>query len=69
MKIAIFSDIDGNAIALEAVLKDISTRNIDLIFCLGDLVGYGAYPNEVIELIRKNHIPTILGNYDDGGRL
>jgi putative phosphoesterase len=66
MKIAIFSDIHGNAIALDAVLKDISSRNIDMIFCLGDLVGYGAYSNEVIELIRKNHIPTVMGNYDDG---
>jgi putative phosphoesterase len=66
MKIALFSDIHGNAIALEAVLKDISSRNIDIIFCLGDLVGYGAYPNEVIELIRNNHVPTIMGNYDDG---
>ncbi len=66
MKIAVFSDIHGNAIALEAVLKDIDTRNIDLIFCGGDLVGYGAYPNEVISLIRKYRIPTIMGNYDDG---
>jgi putative phosphoesterase len=66
MRIAVFSDIHGNAIALEAVLKDIKTRNIDLVLCGGDLVGYGAYPNEVIELIRKNRIPTIMGNYDDG---
>ena len=66
MKIALFSDIHGNAIALEAVLKDICTRDVDLTFCLGDLVGYGAYPNEVIDLIRKNHIPTVMGNYDDG---
>lgn len=66
MKIAVFSDIHGNAIALEAVLNDINTRNIDLVFCGGDLVGYGAYPNEVINLIRKYRIPTIMGNYDDG---
>jgi putative phosphoesterase len=66
MKIAVFSDIHGNVIALEAVLKDIVSRRVDMIFCLGDLVGYGAYPNEVIELIRKNHIPVIMGNYDDG---
>lgn len=66
MKIAIFSDIHGNAIALEAVLKDLYYRQVDLVFCGGDLVGYGAYPNEVIELIRKNRIPTIMGNYDDG---
>lgn len=66
MKIAIFSDVHGNAIALEAVLNDINSRGIDLVFCGGDLIGYGAYPNEVIDLIRKNRIPTIMGNYDDG---
>lgn len=66
MRIAIFSDIHGNSLALVAVLKDISTRDIDIKCCLGDLVGYGAYPNEVIELIHNNHIPTIMGNYDDG---
>ena len=66
MKIAIISDIHGNAIALEAVLRDIGTRKTDLILCGGDLAGYGAYPNEVIDLIRKNHIPTVMGNYDDG---
>ncbi len=66
MKIAVFSDVHGNAVALEAVLKDINARNIDLVFCGGDLVGYGAYPNEVIALIRKYRIPTIMGNYDEG---
>lgn len=65
MTIAVFSDIHGNAMALEAVLNDINSRNIDLVFCGGDLVGYGAYPNEVIKLIRKYRIPTILGNYDE----
>ena len=66
MKIAIFSDVHGNAIALESVLDDINSRGIDLVFCGGDLVGYGAYPNEVINLIRKYRVPTIMGNYDDG---
>lgn len=66
MKIAIISDIHANAGALEAVLNDINSRNIDLVFCGGDLVGYGAYPNEVINLIRKYRIPTIMGNYDSG---
>ncbi len=65
MRIAILSDIHANAIALEAVLEDINSRHIDLVFCSGDLVGFGAYPNEVINLIRKNRIPTIMGNYDD----
>lgn len=66
MKIAIFSDIHGNVYALRAVLADIQSRGVDMVFCGGDLVGYGAFPNEVISLIRENHIPTIMGNYDQG---
>ena len=66
MRIAAFSDIHGNLHALQAVLADIDQQNVDRLFCLGDLVGYGAYPNEVIELIRARDIPTIMGNYDDG---
>lgn len=66
MKIAVLSDIHGNILALEAVLKDIELRGPDLIFCLGDLVGYGAFPNEVISLISWRRIPTIMGNYDEG---
>lgn len=65
MKIAIFSDIHGNALALGAVLKDIISRGADLVFCGGDLVGYGAHPNEAIDLIRKCRIPTVMGNYDE----
>ncbi len=66
MKIALFSDIHGNMHALEAVLEEIDRERADRVYCLGDLVGYGAYPNEVIELIRSRDIPTIMGNYDDG---
>jgi len=66
MRIATISDIHGNLYALQAVLADIERQGIDQLFCLGDLVGYGPYPNEVIELIRQRHIPTIMGNYDDG---
>ncbi len=66
MRIAIFSDIHGNLHALEAVLADIDRETPDRVYCLGDLVGYGAYPNEVIEAIRARGIPTIMGNYDDG---
>lgn len=65
MKIAIISDIHSNIYALEAVLKDIESKNVDLIACTGDLVGYGTRPNEVIETIRKNRVLTIMGNYDD----
>ena len=65
MKIAVISDIHSNIYALESVLDDIKNRDIDLIACTGDLVGYGTRPNEVINTIRKNRILTIMGNYDD----
>lgn len=66
MRIALFSDIHANLPALEAVLKDFETKNLDAIYCLGDLVGYNIWPNEVINEIRKRGIPTIAGNYDFG---
>jgi len=66
MRIAFFSDIHANLPALEAVLADMETRNLDAIYCLGDLVGYAPWPNEVITEIRKRKIPTIAGNYDEG---
>lgn len=66
MKIALFSDIHANLPALEAFFKDVETREIDAIYCLGDLVGYNIWPNEVTEEIRKRKIPTIAGNYDFG---
>jgi putative phosphoesterase len=66
MKIALFSDIHANLPALEACLADIDQRKPDQIFCLGDLVGYNIWPNEVIQMIRDRGIPTIAGNYDYG---
>lgn len=65
MKIAVFADVHSNLYSLEAVLKDIESKGIDRIYCVGDLVGYGPRPNEVIELIRSQKIPTVMGNYDD----
>lgn len=70
MKIALFSDIHANLPALQAFFKDLDKRDIDSIYCLGDLVGYNIWPNEVVNEIRKRHIPTIAGNYDFGiGRM
>ncbi|MGN7722292.1 metallophosphoesterase family protein [Chitinophaga sp. 22620] len=66
MKIALFSDIHANLPALEAFFKDVESRKPDAIYCLGDLVGYNIWPNEVIQEIRKRGIPTIAGNYDFG---
>ena len=65
-RIAIFSDLHGNSAAAEAVLAAIDSEAPDAVYCLGDLVGYGARPNETTELIRTRGIPTIMGNYDDG---
>lgn len=64
MKFAVISDIHGNIDALEMVLKDIEQNEIHKVYCTGDLVGYGPYPNEVIESIRHREISTLQGNYD-----
>lgn len=66
MKIALFSDVHANLPALEAALHDIDQRKPDAVYCLGDLVGYNIWPNEVVQMIRQRHIPTIAGNYDFG---
>ncbi len=66
MKIALFSDIHANLPALEAFFVDLDKQQVDQVFCLGDLVGYNIWPNEVIQAIRQRGIPTIAGNYDFG---
>ena len=60
---AIISDIHGNLEALEAVLEDIKQQEIDRIFCLGDIVGYGPNPRECIDRIMSCDI-CLLGNHD-----
>jgi putative phosphoesterase len=65
-RIAILTDLHGNSAATAAVLAAIDAERPDAVYCLGDLVGYGACPNETITLIRERGIPTIMGNYDDG---
>ena len=64
--LALFSDVHGNSLALEAVLDDLKAREITSVHCLGDLVGYGADPNGVIDLLRSHGIESLLGNYDEG---
>ncbi|MEQ8191250.1 MAG: metallophosphoesterase family protein, partial [Candidatus Eremiobacterota bacterium] len=54
MRYAVISDIHSNIDALEKVLKKIEDDNIDRILCLGDIVGYGANPNECVERVREN---------------
>jgi putative phosphoesterase len=64
MRIAILSDIHANLPALEATLKSIDSQQPDAIYCLGDLVGYNVWPNEVIHEITKRGIATLAGNHD-----
>ena len=64
--VTIFGDIHGNLPALEVVFRDMETRELANHHCLGDLVGYGTFPNEVVHAIRDRAIPTLMGNYDQG---
>ncbi len=63
-RIAIISDIHGNHHALQAVLEAIDREHITRIVCCGDVIGYGALPNECVEEIRSRKIPVIAGNHD-----
>jgi len=65
MRTLIFSDIHGNLEAMNALLKFAQKRRIDRYVCLGDLVGYGASPNEIIQKIRMlKPLFLIRGNHD-----
>jgi len=64
MRIALISDIHSNLYALQSVLESIKTHAANRIYCLGDIVGYHSFPNEVIELIKTNNIISIKGNHD-----
>jgi putative phosphoesterase len=64
-RIAVFSDVHGNLPALEAILQAIDSTRPDAILCLGDLVDFAPWPNEVIELIRLRSICTLMGNHDE----
>ncbi len=65
MRYLIFTDIHGNYEAFQAVLKAVQKRKIDHYICLGDLVGYGASPNEVIQrILTLKPLSIIRGNHD-----
>lgn len=64
MKIALLGDIHANLPALEAVLSHARQQSASAIWDLGDLIGYGAFPNQVIELLRDIRAISIIGNYD-----
>ncbi|MFI4896863.1 MAG: metallophosphoesterase family protein [Phycisphaerales bacterium JB059] len=66
MPTAVISDIHANAEALRAVLADIESRGIDRIINLGDVVGYGPDPLEVVDLVAQRCAWTLMGNHDFG---
>ena len=64
MRYLILSDIHGNWEALEAVLEAAAEDGVDQVLVLGDLVGYGAGPNEVVDTVRERAECVIRGNHD-----
>ena len=60
---AVISDIHGNLEALEAVLQSMP-EEVRTVYCLGDVIGYGASPNECCDIVREAGMPTISGNHD-----
>jgi putative phosphoesterase len=64
-KIAIISDIHGNLHALEAIIKDIKSTDIDEVVCLGDTIAIGPNPKECIEMIFEENMKMVLGNHEE----
>src|SRR5688500_14218685 len=66
LKIAVLSDVHGNLPAFKAVLEAVKAEDFDRIWFLGDLVGYGAFPDECVEMAAENCHICLAGNHDLG---
>jgi predicted phosphodiesterase len=64
MRIAVVSDIHANLEAFRQVPADIDQSGVDSVVCLGDNIGYGPEPEEVVHLIRKRNIPSVMRNHE-----
>ena len=64
MRYLIFADLHANIFSLMAIVKEAKRLDIDKIISLGDLIGYNSYPNECLDLIRENDIPSVKGNHE-----
>jgi len=64
MRIALLSDVHGNLPAFEAVLGDVDEQTVEEVWCLGDLVGYGAEPDACVQLARDRCDLSLAGNHD-----
>ncbi len=65
MRFAIFGDIHANLHALEAVMADAKAQMCTHYVCMGDIVGYNAFPKQCIEIVRKLDCPVVKGNHDE----
>ena len=66
MRLAILADIHGNYRALEAVLADIALVSVDRILSLGDNIGYGPEPEEVVQALINFQVDSVMGNHELG---
>ena len=64
MRVALFSDVHGNAVAFDAFLTDLAEQDIDRVVCLGDHAQGGAQPAECLELLVELGCPAVMGNSD-----
>jgi len=64
MKIALMGDVHANLYALDAVLDHARKAGVEAIWNIGDFVGYGPFPDEVVERIKSEGVVSIIGNYD-----
>jgi predicted phosphodiesterase len=65
-KLTVISDIHGNLEAFKAVLSDIDRLGLETVVCLGDNIGYGPEPDQVLALLRSRNIPSLMGNHEWG---
>lgn len=65
MRVALISDLHGNAVSLAAVLQDIDRNDVDEVICLGDVATLGPRPHEVLAMLRERGCRCILGNHDE----
>ncbi|MHC4712930.1 MAG: metallophosphoesterase family protein [Planctomycetota bacterium] len=64
MRYGIFGDVHSNLEALDAVLAALDREDCDQVYCLGDIIGYGANPKECLDRIRQRRINMVAGNHD-----
>ena len=65
MRVALFSDVHGNAVAFDVFLADLDRQDVDRVVCLGDHAQGGPQPAECLERLRDLECPAVMGNSDD----